>query len=136
MAAHFNDGVIKEFRENHGNLSGMFAGMKLLLLTTTGAKSGEKRVTPVAYTKDGNDHVIIASFGGAPNHPAWFHNLVAHPEVTVEVGDETFAATAHVAEDPDHDRLYAAQASQYPVFLEYQKKTDRKIPVVVLKRNA
>lgn len=130
-----NADVIEQFRTNDGKiLSGMFKGGQLLLLTSTGAKSGKTRVNPLAYTRDGDNYVIIASKGGAPTHPDWFHNVVANPDVTVEVGSERFTARARVAEGEERDRLYAAQAALMPGFAEYQQKTSRRIPVVVLER--
>ena len=127
----FNQQLIDEFRANDGKVSGMFANAPLLLLRTTGAKSGATRVNPLAHTRDGDRYVVIASYGGAPHHPAWFHNLVAHPEVTVEVPGETFTARARVAEGEERDRLFAAQAAVLPTFHEYQAKTARQIPVFV-----
>lgn len=130
-----NADVIEQFRANDGKiLSGMFKGGQLLLLTSTGAKSGKTRVNPLAYTRDGDKYVIIASKGGAPTHPDWYHNVVANADVTVEVGSERFSARARVAQGEERDRLYAAQAQVMPGFAEYQKKTSRQIPVVVLER--
>lgn len=123
-----------EFRENGGQVTGMFAGAPLVLLTTTGAKSGTRRTTPVVYTRDGDRIVVIASKGGAPTHPDWYHNLVAHPEVTVELPDETYEARAIVPTGEERERLYRAQADLMPNFDEYQQKTTRQIPVVVLER--
>jgi deazaflavin-dependent oxidoreductase (nitroreductase family) len=129
----FNGQVIEQFRSNNGTMvSGMFKDAPLLLLTSKGAKSGQPRVHPLVHTRDGDRYVIIASKGGAPTNPDWFHNVVANPEVTVEVGPERFAATARVAEGAERDRLYAAQAAIMPNFAEYQRKTTRQIPVVVL----
>ena len=130
----FNKQIIEEFRANGGETSGVFKGRPLLLLTTTGAKSGESRTTPLVYTKDGDKVVVIASMGGAPKHPAWYLNLAANPRVTVELGTEKFEATASVAEGAERDRLYSQQATMMPAFNEYQQKTTRRIPVVVLER--
>jgi deazaflavin-dependent oxidoreductase (nitroreductase family) len=130
----FNLNIIAEFRANKGETSGPFKGRPVLLLTTTGARSGEARTTPLVYSKDGDRLVVIASMGGAPKHPAWFHNLSAHPDVTVEVGDEKFMARASVPQGAERDRLYAQQAAQMPAFSEYQQKTTRRIPAVVLER--
>ena len=130
----FNRKIIEEFRANGGKTSGPFKGVNLLLLTMTGAKSGEQRTTPLVYSRDGDRLVIIASMGGAPKHPAWYLNVVAHPEVTLEVGAETFRARASVVEGSERDRLYAQQAAEMPAFNEYQQKTTRRIPVVVLDR--
>ena len=130
----FNLGIIKEFRENGGETSGPFKGRPLLLLTTRGAKSGETHTTPLVYSRDGDRYVIIASMGGAPKSPAWYFNVTANPEVTLEVGKEKFPARASVAEGAERDRLYAQQAAMMPAFNEYQQKTTRRIPVVVLQR--
>ena len=130
----FNQNVIKQFRANGGKVGPPFEGAPMLLLTTTGARSGQHRTTPLVHTRDGDDIVVLASKGGAPSHPAWYHNLVANPEVTLEVGTETFKARARVATGEERDRLYAAQAKLMPNFGEYQQKTTRRIPVVVLKR--
>ncbi len=132
----FNRKIIEEFRANGGETFGPFKGRPLLLLTTKGAKSGESRTTPLVYSKDGDRLVIIASMGGAPKHPAWFLNLSANPKVTVEVGRERFTARASVAEAGERERLYAQQAAMMPAFTEYQEKTTRRIPVVVLERQA
>jgi deazaflavin-dependent oxidoreductase (nitroreductase family) len=130
----FNRNLINEFRANNGNVTGTFAGRPLLLLTTTGAKSGKQHTTPLVYTKDGDNLVIIASKGGAPTNPAWYHNIVANPTVTVELPGETFRAQARVAEGEERQRLYDAQAALMPAFAEYQQKTTRQIPVIVLER--
>ena len=130
----FNRKIIEEFRANGGETFGPFKGRPLLLLTTTGARSGEQRTTPLVYTRDGDDFVIIASMGGAPKHPLWFINLRANPDATLEIGSEKFAARASIAEGPERDRLYAAQAATMPAFNDYQQKTTRQIPVVVLER--
>ncbi|MBB5953692.1 deazaflavin-dependent oxidoreductase (nitroreductase family) [Saccharothrix tamanrassetensis] len=130
-----NQKVVEEFRANGGVVGGMFEGRNLLLLTTIGAKSGRERLSPLVYTRDGDRLVIAASYGGAPTSPAWFHNLVANPKVTVEVGTEKFEATATVVQDrAERDRLYAGMVAHAPGFADYEKKTDRVIPVVVLER--
>jgi len=128
----FNQRIIAEFRANGGTVGGPFAGAPMLLLTTTGARSGEQRTTPLVYLPDGDRLVVIASKGGAPTHPAWYHNLVAHPDVTVEVGSETLPVRAAVLSGEERDRLYARQAALRPAFAEYQAKTTRRIPVVAL----
>lgn len=130
----FNQKVITEFRANQGKVGGQFANRPLLLLTTTGAKSGKTYTPPLAFTKDGDRFVVIASFGGAPKNPSWYHNLVAHSEVTVEVGNERFKAKATVPTGEERQRLYDRQAEQMPAFAEYAKKTKRQIPVIVLTR--
>jgi deazaflavin-dependent oxidoreductase (nitroreductase family) len=130
----FNRNLIDEFRANKGKVTGPFEGAPLLLLTTTGAKSGRTRTNPVVYTRSGDRLVIIASKGGAPTSPDWYHNLVANPTVTVELPDERFDAKASTARGEEHDRLFAAQAALMPHFNEYQQKTTRQLPVVVLER--
>ena len=130
----FNRKLIADLRANGGKASGgPFKGGQLLILTTKGAKSGEPREHPLAYSEDDGVHVVVASKGGAPTHPAWFHNLVKHPIVTVEVEGETFKAKANVVEDDEeYERLYAQHAAIMPGFNEYRQKTSRKIPVIVL----
>ena len=130
----WNKQVIDEFRANDGQVGGYFANMKLLLLHTTGAKSGLLRINPVACVVDGDRYVIAASKGGAPTNPDWYHNLVANPAVSIEVGTEQFAAQAVVVEEPERTRLYAKMATAYPSFAEYEQKTTRTIPVIVLTR--
>lgn len=130
----WNQAIITEFRANGGKVGGQFAGAPLLLLTTTGARTGQRRTTPVMYNTDGDRLLIFASKAGAPTHPAWYHNLVAHPMVTIEVGTETFDAAATVLHGEERDRLFARHATQYPGFAEYQAKTTRTIPVIALER--
>jgi deazaflavin-dependent oxidoreductase (nitroreductase family) len=128
--------VIDEFRANGGKVgtSTHPAGDSLVLITTTGAKSGRSHTTPLVYHRDGNRVVIIASKGGAPENPSWYHNLVANPEVAVEIGAEKYRAKATVPGPEERDRLYAAQVALFPGFADYEKRTTRKIPVVVLDR--
>ena len=133
-AKDWNKEVIEEFRANGGKVGGYFANMKLLLLHTTGAKSGLPRVNPVACMADGEQYIIIASKAGAPTNPAWYYNLVANPEVGVEVGTEKFQAKATVSTEPERSELYAKMAAKYPGFAEYEQKTTRVIPVVTLTR--
>ena len=130
----FNRAVIEEFRAHGGKVGGPFEGAPILLLTSTGAKSGERRTTPVAYLPDGERMVIFASKAGAPTHPAWYHNLLADPSATVEVGTETFEVDARVSTGEERDRLFNRQAGIYPQFAEYEQKTTRQIPVVALTR--
>ncbi|WP_409493696.1 nitroreductase family deazaflavin-dependent oxidoreductase [Amycolatopsis sp. cmx-11-12] len=132
----WNKNVIKEFRENEGKVGGPFEGGSLLLLTTTGAKSGEPRTSPLAYAVEDGKYVVVASYAGADKNPAWYHNIVANPKVTIEVGTEKFDATATIVlEDrAERDRLYAKMVSLMPGFAEYQEKTDRVIPIVTLSR--
>jgi len=129
-----NIGIINEFRANAGKVGGHFEGRSLLLLHTIGAKSGEERINPVACVRDGDCLVIIASKGGAPTNPDWYYNLLAHPLVTVETGTETFRARATVATEPERSRLYNQMAAMMPGFAEYQQKTTRVIPVILLTR--
>lgn len=129
-----NRNVIEEFRANDGKVSGMFANEPLLLLTTTGAKSGEKRTNPLVHTLDGDRVVIIASFGGAPKHPAWFLNIRANPEVTIELPGETFTNNALIPTGEERQRIYDQHAAEMPRFAEYQAMTSREIPVVVIPR--
>jgi len=129
-----NKQVIEEFRANGGKAGGMFEGAPLILLTTTGAKSGQPRIAPLVYTTDGDRIVIIASKGGAPTHPDWYHNIAANPDVTVEVGTEKFPARAEIAAEPERTRLFNAQADIMPNFYEYQQNTDRTIPVITINR--
>ena len=130
----WNKSIIEEFRANGGKVGGPFAGATLLLLHTTGAKSGQPHMNPVVYIKDGDRFVIIASKGGAPTNPHWYHNLVANPLVTVEVGTEQFKVRATFPGEPERTRLYARMVEVMPGFAEYQLKTKRVIPVVVLTR--
>jgi deazaflavin-dependent oxidoreductase (nitroreductase family) len=126
--------VIEEFRANGGKVA-QFGSIPLLLLHHKGAKSGKSYVNPLAYLPEGNNMVIFASMGGAPNNPDWYHNLVANPEVQVELGDGiTINARARVAQGEERDRLYEAQVARVPVFDDYRKRTTRMIPVVVLER--
>lgn len=128
----WNRKIIEEFRANEGRVGEYFANMTLLLLHTTGAKSGINRLNPVAYTEDGDRLVIIASKGGADTDPDWYYNVVANPHVTIEVGAEKYDAIAIVAEEPERTRLYDQMAGQYPGFEEYRQKTSRVIPVITI----
>jgi deazaflavin-dependent oxidoreductase (nitroreductase family) len=130
----FNQNVIAEFRANGGKVGGLFANTPLLLLTTFGAKSGQPRITPLAYTTDGDHFIVIASKGGAPTNPDWYYNLLVNPVVTVEVGYERFQARAVVAEEQQRERLYNQMAERLPQFAEYQRNTSRHIPLIILER--
>jgi len=133
--AQINRDVIEQFRANAGEIKeGIFKGSPIVLLTTKGAKSGATYTTPLVHTRDRDRYVVIASKGGAPTNPAWYHNLVANPIVTIEVGPEHFKARATVAQGEERDRLFNAQAALMPGFAEYQRNTTRRIPVVVLER--
>ncbi len=132
---NFNRALIEDMRAHGGKPSGgPFKGRDVLILTTTGAKSGAPRENPLVFTRDGSHIVIVASKGGAPTHPAWYHNLVAHPDVTVELGGERFKARAHIASDKEYERLYKQHADINPGFHDYRARTSRKIPVVLLER--
>jgi deazaflavin-dependent oxidoreductase (nitroreductase family) len=128
----FNRDLVEEFRANGGKVTGMFAESPLMVLTTTGARSGEPREHPLVYTTDGERIVVIASKGGAPTNPAWYHNLTVNPEVTVELPGRTFRARAVVTEGEERQRLYDAQAALMPGFADYQRNTSRQIPVIAL----
>ena len=130
----WNQAVIAEFRANSGKVGGQFAGAPLLLLTTTGAKTGRRLTSPLMYNTEEDRLLIFASKAGAPTNPAWYHNLVANTKVTLEVGAETFDATATVLHGEERDRLFARHAAQYPGFADYQANTTRTIPVIALER--
>jgi deazaflavin-dependent oxidoreductase (nitroreductase family) len=130
--AEFNARIIDEFHANEGVVGGMFEGVPLLLLHHTGAKSGQTRVNPLAYQRDGGRYVVFASKGGAPTNPDWFHNLRANPDVTIEVGTDTIAVVASQATGEERERLFRTQVENVPQFAEYEKQTDREIPVIVL----
>ncbi|MEV0823409.1 nitroreductase family deazaflavin-dependent oxidoreductase [Nonomuraea rubra] len=136
MPSDFNQQIIDEFRANEGRVGGMFEGSPLVLLTTTGAKSGRSVTTPVMYLADGDRYVVIASNAGADNHPAWYHNLRATPEATAEIGAEEFGVKAEFVEGAERDQLYARMVAQAPGFAEYEAKTTRRIPVVALHRTS
>jgi deazaflavin-dependent oxidoreductase (nitroreductase family) len=128
----FNDQIIKEFRANAGVVGGPFAGAPVLILHTTGAKSGQERVNPMMYQQVGDTIAVFASKGGAPSNPDWYHNLVKNPSVTAEVGTETKPFTARVADGDEREQIWTAQKTAYPQFAEYETKTTRQIPVIVL----
>ncbi|MGW5437877.1 nitroreductase family deazaflavin-dependent oxidoreductase [Nocardia asteroides] len=131
----FNDRVIAEFRANGGRVGGMFEGNEhMVIITTTGAKSGRAITNPLVYLPDGERIVLIASNGGADRHPAWYHNLVANPELTVELPTETFTAKAELVAEPERTALYDRMVELMPGFGEYREKTSRQIPVFVIHR--
>lgn len=129
-----NNAVITEFRETGGKAGGVFEGKPLVLVHHTGAKSGIERIAPLVPLVDDGRIYIFASKGGADTHPDWYRNLLAHPDITVEIGTDTFAATARVLEGDERDSVYAKQVAVEPQFGEYQRKTERVIPVVELVR--
>lgn len=131
----WNTKIINEFHANGGKVGGNFQGAHMILLTTTGAKSGQSRTNPLVYLPEDNRVFIFASKAGAPTNPDWYHNLIAHPQVIAEIGTEKFEATAKVITGPERDRIYAKQASIMPGFADYEKSTSRLIPVVELERN-
>ena len=130
----WNTAIIDEFRANGGKVGGNFQDAPLLLLHTTGAKTGQERVVPVVYQTVGDDFVVFASKAGAPTHPDWYRNLVADPRATIEVGTETIEVKARVAEGDERARIWSRQKELMPGFAEYEQKTSREIPVVVLER--
>ena len=130
----WNKNIIEEFRANDGKVGGRFANNTLLLLHTTGAKSGKEHVNPLVTYEDGGRLVVVASKGGAPSHPDWYYNLVANPEVTVEYGTEKFQARATVTSEPERTRLYEGMERRMASFTDYKLKAGRVIPVVTLSR--
>jgi deazaflavin-dependent oxidoreductase (nitroreductase family) len=130
--ADFNAKIIDEFHANAGRVGGMFEGMTLLLLYHRGAKSGQSRINPLVYQSDGGRYVIFASKAGAPTNPDWYYNLMAHPQTRIEVGTDMIDVLASEATGEERERLFSAQAERSPQFAEYQNKTDRVIPVIVL----
>jgi deazaflavin-dependent oxidoreductase (nitroreductase family) len=132
----WNTKIIEEFRANGGKVGGQFEGAPLLLLHTTGAKTGQARVNPVMYLADGDDYVVFASKAGAPTNPDWYHNLIANPRASIEVGDQTLNVVASVADGETRERLWSRQKELYPGFADYEAKTTRQIPVVILETEA
>jgi deazaflavin-dependent oxidoreductase (nitroreductase family) len=128
----WNRKIIEEFHANEGRVGGQFEGAPVLLLHTTGARTGQERVNPMMFLDLDGHRYVFASKAGADTHPDWYHNLVAHPDVTVEVGTDTYAAHALPVSGEDRDRIYEEQGRRYPGFAEYQQKTERLIPVVEL----
>jgi deazaflavin-dependent oxidoreductase (nitroreductase family) len=126
--------VVAEFRARGGQVGGYHASMQLLLLTTTGARTGQRRAVPLTYVPDGDRYVVTAGNAGSDRHPAWYHNLMANPEATVEVGRESFATVAVIAAEAERESLYDLFAAAYPVLDHYQAQTSRPIPLVILTR--
>ena len=132
VANDWNSKIIEEFRANAGKVGGNFAGAPLLLLHTTGARTGRERINPMMYQDLGGPVAVFASKAGQPTHPDWYHNLVAHPEVTAEIGSTTRTFRARTATGDERERIWAKQKKDYPGFADYESRTDREIPVVVL----
>ena len=130
----WNTAVIEEFRANDGKVGGNFEHIPLLLLHTTGAKTGKQRVNPLAYQAVGDDVAVFASKGGSPTHPDWYRNLVAEPRATIEIGNETIPVRARVAVGEERERIWSLQKERLPGFADYEQKTSRQIPVVLLER--
>ena len=131
----FNQGVIDEFRANDGQVGGTFAGLPLVLVHHTGAKSGKEYVNPLAYQRIDDDTVaVFASKGGAPTNPDWYHNLVANPSTRIEIGGDAYDVTARVADADERSRIWEAQKQAFPNFAEYEQTAGREIPVVLLER--
>ncbi len=127
----WNTSVIEEFRKNHGKVGGQFEGAPMLIIHSKGARTGKTHVNPVMYLKDGDRYLVFASKGGAPSNPDWYHNLVKHPDqVQIEVGDKKIDVHAEEIKGAERDKLYSKQASIYPQFAEYQRKTKRTIPII------
>lgn len=132
IISEWNQAVVEEFRANGGEVGGRFTGRNLLLLHTIGKKNGEERVNPLAYVRDGDRYVVIASKGGSETHPDWYYNLIARPFVTIELGTESFRVRAAETHEPERSRLYEKMIQMMPAFAEYRQKTLRVIPVFVL----
>ena len=131
-ATDWNSRIIAEFRANGGRIGGQFEGAPLLLLHTVGAKSGQERVNPVMYRAVGDGFAVFATKAGAPTNPDWYHNLLANPRVSAEIGTQTIEADARVADEQERAPIWAAQKQAYPGFADYEQKTTRQIPVVIL----
>jgi deazaflavin-dependent oxidoreductase (nitroreductase family) len=130
----WNTQIIAEFRANAGKVGGQFEGAPMLILHSTGARTGIEREIPLMYRAEGDHWAIFASKAGAPTHPDWYHNLVATPAASIEVGTDTIAVTARVAEGDERERIWSGQKAEYPGFAGYEQATDRVIPVVILER--
>ena len=130
----FNQSIIQEFRDNDGVIGGPFEGATMVLLHHTGAKSGKARLNPLVYQAVGDSWAVFASKAGAPDNPDWYHNLKAHPDITIDVGRETFEVTARQAEGDEREQIWETQKVNAPQFAEYEGSTDRTIPVMILDR--
>ncbi len=129
---NWNDKIIEEFRANEGKVGGPFEGAPVLLLHTVGARTGKERVHPLMYQQRGDDYAIFASKGGAPSNPDWYYNLLANPACSIEVGTKTVSVRAYVTDDGEREPLWDRQKRDYPGFADYERKTDRQIPVIIL----
>jgi len=132
IISEWNQAVVEEFRANGGEVGGRFTGRNLLLLHTFGRKKGDERINPLAYVRDGDRFVVIASKGGADAHPDWYYNLIAHPDVTIEVGTKSVQVHATETQEPERSRLYEKMVEMMPAFAGYREKTTRVIPVFIL----
>jgi deazaflavin-dependent oxidoreductase (nitroreductase family) len=132
----WNNKIIEEFRANEGKVGGPFEGAPVLLLHTVGARTGQERVNPMMYQQADGGYAVFASKGGAPSNPDWYHNLLAHPKVTAEIGARTVELIARVAEGDERERIWTAQKAAYPGFADYERKTTRQIPVIILEAAA
>lgn len=131
--SNWNDGIIGEFRSNDGEVGGVFEGKPLLLLHHKGARTGTERISPLMYQQVGESYAVFASKGGADTNPDWYHNLIAHPEVSIEVGSDKVDVRARVAQIEEQDTIWERQKREFPQFAEYEQKTSRaQIPVIVL----
>jgi len=128
----WNGKMIDEFRANAGKVGQLFEGVPILLLHHRGAKTGTERINPLAYRRDGDNYVIFASKAGAPTNPDWYHNVQANPESEIEVGTDKVSVRARVAQDDERERLWELQKKEFPGFADYEQKTSRQIPVIVL----
>ena len=128
----WNRQIVAEFRANEGKVGGQFEGTSLLLLHTVGAKSGAARINPLVYQRVDSGYAIFASYAGAPKNPAWYHNLLANPEVKIEVGADTVPVTARVTEGPERTTIWEKAKRDFPAAAEYEAKTEREIPLIVL----
>src|SRR5215470_9927652 len=130
--ANWNDTIIEEFRANGGRVGGPFEGAPLLLLHTVGRTTGQERVNPMMYREVPGGYAVFASKAGAPSNPDWYHNLLAHPKVTAEIGTGTVQLVARLAERDEREQIWSLQKAAYPGFAEYEQKTTRQIPVIIL----
>ena len=128
----FNSKIIEEFRANEGKVGGMFEGAPILLLHSVGAKSGQERINPMMFQKVGDDYAVFASMAGAPTNPAWYHNLTANPTARIEVGTDEFSVVARQTDGNERETIWETQKSRFPTFAEYEAKTSRVIPVMIL----